>query len=158
MRLARLLLVAPMLLALAGCGRSSPEPCRAREGLSCADLASERDLERKDFDDAVKAGGAVGEQGTCVQAVVAEELERNCINDPCADLCDLHPCGLQDVDAGCVGGCQALVEAGRIDVASLQASLVRAAARPGLCTCAVCDEGSQPLCDELWVCAAAESP
>lgn len=148
--------LALVTLVVAGCGRSSPDPCRAREGLSCEQLADERALEEVDFDAAVVAvdGDAVSREGACVQALVAEQLERVCLNDPCAELCALHPCALQGAGEGeeCLARCNAVVDGAQIPRAALDAAILRAADRPGLCSCAVCDDATAKLCTDLWVC------
>lgn len=154
------------LLLLCACGRTSPEVdfCRAREGLSCATLATERDAEETEYAGAVALGDAelVDARGDCVQKFVAEELEDGCIAaEPsalCRELCALHPCGVRaadgtpDDDADCISRCVEEQADNSIATQALQGALERAAGTPGLCTCQVCDVGSAALCDELWVC------
>lgn len=148
-------------LSLAACGRSSPDPCRAREGLTCETLAVERALEQDDFDAAVDALDAsrASAEGACVQALVTEQVERSCIADPCLELCALHPCSVRDADGApsdddCATRCDAEVAEAAIARADLDRAIIRAAESPTLCTCVVCDEATQPLCDALWVCEA----
>jgi hypothetical protein len=158
------LLTIVVVAALAGaCGRSSPDPCRAREGLSCEELASERALEQGEFDAAVASsdGNAIDAEGACVQAFVSEQLERFCVEDRCTELCGLHPCAVnasdgtvtRDADA-CVTRCREVTVA--VDETAVDAALVRAASRPGLCTCAICDDASAALCTDLFACVTPE--
>lgn len=153
-------------LALAACGRSSPlvDFCHAREGLSCATLATERAAEEAEYSLAVTGNDPVltEARGSCVQAFVAEQLEDGCIADEpnalCAELCTLHPCGVRAADgtpdsaASCPARCVEVQANHGLPNATLQTTLQSAAHTPGLCTCAVCDLGSAALCDELWVC------
>lgn len=148
------------LTTMGACGRSSADPCRAREGLGCSALAEERLLEQADFDVAIAArdGDTAGREGACVQALVAEQLERRCIPDACVELCALHPCAVRDAAGApsandCQARCDQVVADNAIARAALDEAIVRAADEPTLCTCSVCDEASEALCEQLWLCA-----
>jgi hypothetical protein len=156
-RVAGIFTITLALALAAACGRSSPDPCRAREGLTCDTLAAERALEEADFLAAVAAadGDAISAEGECVQAIVAEQLERFCIDDPCAELCELHPCALRG-EGACAAQCERIAADNAIPGAALEAALVRAADRPGFCSCAVCDDATRALCDELWLCSVED--
>ena len=150
------------LLALASiaCGRSSPDPCRAREGLACGPLADERALEQADYDAALAVldAEAAALEGACVQSLVGEQLEKRCIDDPCVELCTLHPCAVRDA-AGepsvddCVTRCNEEVAENELARADLDAAILRAANEPTLCTCGICDDATIALCEQLWVCS-----
>lgn len=163
----RIAVLAALLVTLMACGRTSPERdfCKAREGLSCQTLATERAAEEDEYAAAVAAGDAalVDERGDCVQEFVAEQLEDGCIaaeaSTLCRELCQLHPCavratdGTPDPSAECIGRCVDEQQDNSISLPALQAALQRAAGTPGLCTCRICDPtASAALCDELWVC------
>lgn len=157
---------AALVAVVVGCGRSSPRDdfCRAREGLSCASLASERATEQGEFTAAVDTNDvALMElRGACVQDFVSEQLEDGCIAlEPaslCTELCGLHPCSVREADgtvsasASCPSRCVEEQTDNAIDVVALQNSLARAASTPGLCTCQVCDIATDALCKQLWDC------
>ncbi len=148
-----------VLLALA-CGRTSPDPCRAPEGLACDALAQERQLTQSDYDAAVALGDGniLRREAACVQSLVAEQIEQRCIKDPCVELCTLHPCALTGAaaePADCATRCAEVVADNDIASAALDAAILRAANDPTLCSCAICDEGSAALCEQLWVCPSA---
>ena len=154
------LLALVMVLMAGACGRSSPQPCRAREGLACDALAQERSLEQADFDATIVVfdAQAAGREGRCVQSLVAEQLEKRCIDDRCAELCALHPCTVRDAQRDpsvddCATRCLEEVAENAIADAALELAIIRAAEVPTLCTCAVCDEATLALCEQLWVCA-----
>jgi hypothetical protein len=161
-----LVMVAATAAVVTGCGRSSPQDdfCHAREGLSCATMATERAAEEAEYAAAVTAGDAalLEARGACVQAFVVEQLEDDCIapdpNALCSQLCGLHPCGVRAADgtpdqaAQCIPRCLEEATENGIGAAALEASLTRAAGTPGLCTCAICDLASAALCAQLWVC------
>ena len=153
--------------ALAACGRSSPEVdfCKAREGLACAALATERAAEEAEYTAALSSGDAelVDARGDCVQEFVAEQLEDGCLavepSTLCREACALHPCGVRasdgtpDASGDCISRCVEEASENAITLPALQRVLERAAGTPGLCTCRVCDPvASAALCDELWVC------
>lgn len=160
----RFVVVTLVVLCIGACARTSADPCRVREGLNCADLASERLLEQADYDLALANNdvAAVRIEGACVQAMVSEEIERGCIVDAarrCTELCTLHPCGVLGADGQpsnepCIDRCTAVIADNALADDAVNAAVVRAAGDPSLCTCAICDEASQPLCDQLWQCAA----
>ncbi len=160
------LVVIVVLVTAAACGRSSPQTdfCRAREGLACATMASERAAEQAEYAAAVDANDAalMEARGACVQEFVAEQLEDGCISlEPatlCTELCGLHPCAVREADgtvsasASCPSRCVEEQGENGIDAPALQNALTRAAGTPGLCTCQVCDIASDALCKQLWDC------
>lgn len=150
-----------VVLAFAlACGRTSPaDPCAARVGLLCRDLDDARAAAQAQFDAAVTAHNSdddVRAQGTCVQSLVIEQVERKCLaDDRCVDLCALHPCPVQGNEL-CRARCDDVVRASEIENAALDAAIIRAAEQPTLCTCTVCDAVTAPLCADLWACAATD--
>ncbi len=162
----RLVAIAAVAVLVTTCGRSAPQDdfCRAREGLSCATLASERASEEAEYTAAVTANDSalLEARGACVQAFVTKQLEDACIAaepEPlCTHLCGLHPCGVRAADgapdaaASCPTRCLEEQAENNIGVTALEDALERAAGTPGLCTCAVCDLATAALCEQLWVC------
>ncbi|MCC7070822.1 MAG: hypothetical protein IT383_05835 [Deltaproteobacteria bacterium] len=164
---ARAWLTGAAMVSLAfACGRSAPQDdfCRAREGLSCATMASERAAEQAEYRAAVEVNDVALMQlrGACVQDFVSEQLEDGCIAleaaSLCTELCGLHPCDVREADgtvsatASCPTRCVDEQGENGIDATALQNALTRAAGTPGLCTCQVCDIASDALCKQLWNC------
>lgn len=156
-----------MLATAAGCGRT-PEartayPCTVDLSQPCDVLLEQSDNLRrtyreelaKDAPDPARLDGI----GACNRSVVEQEVTLKCVDDRCEALCSFHPCalaGAPDVAAdlaACDARCDDVVDAEDISVATLDDALLRASARPGLCTCDVCDAATEALCTDLWACA-----
>ena len=145
---------------LAACGRSSEVAyvCpRHADDASCKELNDAAEVVGEDLQGQLgsdRDANLANEMGACSASVERTRLDAGCVEDRCAELCALHPCDVLDASgrradrSTCPARCASL----ELSNAVVDDVLLRAAEKPGFCTCAVCDTESQALCDTVWDC------